>query len=136
MPERSPNVALVIAANDAYNEGDLDAVLEFYAPDVQAFPDASVFPEAGPLLGRKEFRSWIEEIDAAWKDVRWETTEVLAIGAERVLHRGDWGGEGAASGIVTRSNVTGLFTVRDGVICRVEYYFDHDKAVRAAGLSE
>jgi hypothetical protein len=69
-----------------------------------------------------EFRSWIEEIGSAWNGVRWETTEVLAIGVERVLHRGVWGGEGAASGIVARSSVTGQFTVRDGVICRVEYH--------------
>jgi ketosteroid isomerase-like protein len=29
---------------------------------------------------------------------------------------------------VTRSSVTGLFTVRDGEISRVEYFFDHDRA--------
>jgi len=130
------NVKLIVAANHAYNAGDLDTVLEFYAPDIEAFPDASVFPEAGPLHGHDEFRAWIEEIDSAWIGVRWDTTEVVALGSNRVLHRGDWGGEGAASGIVTRSSITGLFTVRDGRISRVEYFFDHDKALRAAELEE
>jgi ketosteroid isomerase-like protein len=61
---------------------------------------------------------------------------VLVVGACKVLHRGDWVGEGAASGLVTRTSLTDLFTVRDGLISRVEYFFDHDKALKAAGLVE
>jgi ketosteroid isomerase-like protein len=39
-------VKLIVASNDAYNAGDLDTVFEFYAADIEAFPDASVFLEA------------------------------------------------------------------------------------------
>jgi ketosteroid isomerase-like protein len=126
----------VLAAVGAYDEGDIDAWAEFLAPDVEAFPDASIFPEPGPLLGRDQYRAWTEEIASAWLSPRWETTEVRAVGADRVLHRGEWGGEGAASGIETHAGVTGLFTVRDGQISRVEFYFDHDRALKAAGLGE
>jgi ketosteroid isomerase-like protein len=129
-------VELVLAMNNAYNAGEIDTMLEFYAPDVEAVPDASVFPEAGALHGRDEFRGWVAEIGRAWIGVRWETREVLAIDANRVMHRGDWGGKGVASGIETYSNVTGLFTVRGGQVSNVEYFFDHDKALKAAGLSE
>jgi ketosteroid isomerase-like protein len=129
------NVALVVSANDAYNAGDIDAAVQFYAPDVEVIPDASVFPEAGVLHGRAELRAWIAGINSAWRAARWETSEVFAVGAERVLHRGEWGGEGAASGIETYSNITGLFTIRDGEISRAQYYFDHDTALHAAGLT-
>jgi ketosteroid isomerase-like protein len=128
------NVALVVAANEAYNAGDTDAAVRFYAPDVEVIPDASVFPEAGVLHGRAEFKTRIEEINSARRTARWETTEARAVDAERVLHRGEWGGAGAASGIETYSNITGLFTIRDGEISRVEYHFDHDTVLRAAGL--
>jgi ketosteroid isomerase-like protein len=129
------NVELVLAAVHAYNAGNIEAWAEFLAPDIEAFPDASIFPESGPLLGRDKYRAWTEEIGSAWISPRWKTTEALAVGADRVLHRGDWGGEGAASGIETYSSNTGVFTVRDGQISRVEFYFDHDRALKAAGLT-
>jgi ketosteroid isomerase-like protein len=130
------NVELVLAALDAYNAGDLDVWQTFLAPDIETFPDASIFPEPGPLLGRDKYRAWTEEIASAWICPRWETREVLAVGSDRVLNRGDWGGEGAASGIETYSSITGVFTVRDSQISRVELYFDHDRALKAAGLRE
>ena len=59
---------------------------------------------------------------------------MLDLGAGRVLHRGDWGGKGAASGVETYSSITGVFTVREGQISRVEFYFNHERALKAAGL--
>jgi ketosteroid isomerase-like protein len=129
------NVEIVKRATDAYNTGDIDALMSFYAPDVEVFPDASVFPEAGPLHGREDCRRWLEEIAMAWVNAQNVTREVFAVGGDRVVHRGDWGGEGVASGIETTSSVTGIFTIRDGVISRVEYFFDHDKALKAVGLA-
>ena len=130
------NVALVLAGHDAYNAGDLDALMELCAPDIEAFPDASVFLESSPLRGRDEFRSWLEEIDSAWISARNDTIEAFALGADRVLHRGQWGGEGAASGLYTTASITDIWTIRDGQIARVEYFFDHDQALKAVGLEE
>ena len=48
----------------------------------------------------------------------------------------DRGGVGATSGIETTSSITGIFTIRDGLISRVEYFFDHDEALKAVGLEE
>jgi ketosteroid isomerase-like protein len=92
-------------------------------------------PESVPVRGRGEWRSWIEDVNSAWIGAQWETTECYALGAHRVLHRGQWGGEGAASGIETSSELTGIFTIRDGLISHVEFYFDHDRALKAAGLA-
>jgi ketosteroid isomerase-like protein len=129
------NVELVIAANHAYNAGDMDAVMSFYAPDVEGYPDAG-FPEARPLVGREKFMSWLQGIDTAWVDAKWLTRDVFALDDGRVVYRGDWGGEGLASGIETASSITGVFTIRDGQISRVEWFFDHDAALKALGLAE
>ena len=126
---------LVLAAVDAYNAGDFEAWEKCIAPDVQTFP-ASVFREAGPLHGRDAYRAWTEEIGSAWISPRWEVTDVLAAGTDLVLCRGDWGGEGVASGIKTYASITGVFTVRADRVTRAEFYFDHAEALKAAGLEE
>jgi ketosteroid isomerase-like protein len=130
------NVELVLAARDAYNAGHFDAFIELCAPDIEAFPDASVFPESSPIHGRHEYRRFLEEIDTAWMRGRNETVETYAVGPDRVLHRGQWGGEGAASGLYTTASLTDIWTIRDGQIARVEYFFDHDQALKAVGLEE
>jgi len=129
------NVEIAQASSNAYNAGDLDAFMECYAPDVEAYPDAG-FPEARPLAGREEFMSWLQGIDAAWVDAKWVASEVFALDDGRVVFRGDWGGEGLASGIETASSITGIFTIRDGQISRVEWFFDHEEALKAVGLAE
>ena len=126
------NVELILATVSAYNAGDLDAWAEFLDPDIEAVPDAS-FPESSPLRGRDNYRTWTEDLARGLLNPRWETTELLDLGADRVLHRGDWGGKGEASGIETHASLTGVFTVRDGVIARAEFYFDHDEALKTVG---
>jgi ketosteroid isomerase-like protein len=128
------NVEIIKRMVEAYNAGDLDTLEGFYTPDVEALPDASVFPEAGPLRGREEWRVWIDQIGAAWTAPHYGISELFAADDGRVVHRGDWGGEGATSGIETVSSITGVYTVRDGQVSRVEYFFDHAEALKAVGL--
>jgi ketosteroid isomerase-like protein len=130
------NVEMALAVTDALNAGDLDRWIEFYAPDVQAFPDVSVWPESRALHGRAEFRSFITDVLNAWTQFRLETVEVFAVGDDRVVWRGDWHGTGAASGLNTSTSLTTVSTVRDGQVARIEYYFDHNQALKAVGLQE
>ena len=59
-------VEIVRRSLDAHNAGDIDAALAYYSPDVEVFPDASVYPEPGPLHGRTEYRRFIEDIASPW----------------------------------------------------------------------
>jgi ketosteroid isomerase-like protein len=130
------NVDMALAVTDALNAGDLDRWIEFYAPDVEAFPDVAVWPESSPLHGRAEFRSFITDVLDAWTQFRLETVEVFAVGDDRVVWRGDWHGTGAASGLNTSTSLTTVSTVRDGQVARIAYYFDHNEALEPVGLAE
>jgi ketosteroid isomerase-like protein len=130
------NAELVRAAIARYNAGDLDAHLALYAPDAEWVPDASAFPEAAPPHGRDEIKRFIKGTGEGFMNLRYELSEVFAVEADRVLARGEWGGEGAGSGIETYSSLTTVWIVRDGEIARVEFFFDHDEALEAVGLSE
>jgi ketosteroid isomerase-like protein len=130
------NVEVVLASTDAYNAGDIDGMLKFYAVDIEAIPDSSAFLEVEQLHGLEAFRDWAIDIGSAWDKVRWEIKEARAVGADRVLVRGDWGGTGQGSGLDIASSFSGVFTVREGQIKRVEYFQDHADALKAVGLAE
>ncbi len=130
------NVNLVLAYHAAYNARGIDTAVGLCAADVEVFPDASVFIEADALVGRDEFRGLLEESWLAWTRCGHEVEEVLDLGDGRVLVRGDWGGVGSTSGAETYRSLSTLYTIRDSQIAKVEYFFDHGKALEAAGLSE
>src|SRR6266487_5366504 len=131
------NVELVRSSIEALRRHGADAYLEFMAEDVEVHPDSSRFPEAKPFRGREEFRRFFAEIDQGWEggDKLSEVREIFPVG-DRVVARADWGGRGQASGIDLRSSLTGIYTVRDGQITKVEFFFDHAQALDAAGLRE
>jgi len=131
------NVELIRSAIEALRAAGADAFLEFTTEDVEAYPDVSRFPEAKPLRGREEFRRFFAEIDQGWEGGA-RTSEIREIfpAGNRVVARADWGGRGQASGIDLHSNLTAIYTVRDGQITKIEFFFDHADALEAAGLSE
>ncbi len=129
------NVNLVLAFHAAYNAHDVDAAADLCAADVEVFPDGSVFPEAG-VVGRDAYRVFMEETWSAWKSCAAEVEEVLDVGDGRVLIRGDWGGIGIASGAESWRSLSSIYTVRDRQIAKVEYFFEHAKALEAVGRRE
>jgi ketosteroid isomerase-like protein len=130
------NLELVRSSIEAYGNGT-DAYLAFMAEDVEVHPDSSRFTEAKPFRGRDEFRRFLAEIDQGWEGGASlsEIREIFPVG-DRVVVRADWGGRGQASGIDLRSSLTAINTIRDGQITKIEFFFDHEKALKAAGLSE
>ena len=131
------NVELVRSATEAYIAGERDAYVdEFFAEDVEVRPDLSRFTEAEPFRGREEFKRFLADVDRGWDGgASAVISEVFPVG-DRVVVRAEWGGRGQASGIDLRSSLTGIYDVRDGWIIKIEYFFDHAEALKAAGLSE
>ena len=133
------NLDIVQRSIDAYNSEDLDAQMQTYAPDAEVFfaQDADTpLPSAGTatsIVGRDAIRAFLRDESSAWR-ARYKTSELLPVAANQVLSRGDWGGIGVASGMELYQNTSVLFTLRDGLIARAEFFGDHDAALRAAGL--
>jgi ketosteroid isomerase-like protein len=129
------NVDLVRRSIEAYVAGDVDAYVEFFAEDVEVFPDVSL-PEAKPFRGREQFRRFVAEVAEGWEGSATGDIQEIFSAGERVIARADWGGKGRTSGIDLRSNLTSVCTFRDGKITRIEYFFNHAEALEAAGLRE
>jgi ketosteroid isomerase-like protein len=130
------NVEIVRRTMEAYIVGDREAFFDFMAEDIEIRPDVSRWPQAEPFRGLEEYRRFNADIDEDWEGgARAEIKEVLPAG-DRVVVRLDWGGTGRTSGIDLRSSLSVIFTVRDGQITKIEFFFDHAKALEAAGLRE
>jgi ketosteroid isomerase-like protein len=131
------NVEIVRRTIEAYNAGDREASFNFIADDVQIYPDVSRFVEAKSLHGREQFKRFVADLDQGWEGgATGVIKEVFPVGDDRVVARAEWGGKGRASGIDLRSSLSSIYTVEDGKIVKIEYFFDHAKALEAAGLSE
>ena len=46
------------------------------------------------------------------------------------------GGTGVASGVEMFSSLSAVYTLEHGRISRVEYFFDHEQALKVVGLEE
>jgi ketosteroid isomerase-like protein len=127
------NVEIVRASNEAWNSGDMDALRELYHPDVIVRP-LEGWPEPGPYVGR-------DAVMRQWEDQRetWDADAVEVIGdyvdtADHVVVRGTW--RGAGHGPDANFEFTAVFTVRQGKIFGIEFFWDHAEALEAVGLSE
>jgi ketosteroid isomerase-like protein len=129
------NVQLVRSAIETHDAGG-DAWLDFVAEDVEIHPDASRWPGAKRFRGREEFRRFVADIDQDFEGSATQVIKEIFATGDRVVARTDWGGTGRASGIDLRADLTTIFTVRDGRIVQIEYFFDHTQALEAAGLRE
>lgn len=127
------NETVVRDAFGAWNAGDMDRLRDMYDPDATLLlpPD---WPETGPFVGRdavmQEYRQLRETFDR--DAVRFLSD--FESGGDRVIVRMDWSGIGRGPEAV--QEVTMVLTVRGGLICGVELFWDHDEARAAANLTD
>jgi ketosteroid isomerase-like protein len=120
---------------DAWNSADLDTLAGLFDADAEVIPDPS-WMEAGPFNGRAAIREWYAGLRGAWDERnKVVITELFEVGG-RVIARIDWQVRGRSSGIEMDFDATSVNTVERRKIVRQRWYFDHDKALQAAGLSE
>ena len=127
------NVAAVQAFVDSWNEGDMDAVRELLDPDVILRP-VSDWPELGPYMGREAAMGFYERLRETFDADTVELTRDLTHAADRVVARWIWHAQG--HGPESNMELTTIFTVRNGKVREAEYFWDHEEALEAAGLSE
>src|SRR5438067_2576614 len=106
------------------------------APGGHRYPDAAVFAEAEPTMGLEPLKSFLVGSAEPWVRPCYPISEASELGDDRVLIRGELGGKGAASGVETFSSLSAVYTLEHGRISRAEYFFDHERALKAVGLEE
>ena len=127
------NVEIVRAFFQAWTAGNMDALRELHDPDAIARPPEG-WPEPGPFVGRDAVMRQFEQLRETWDADASEPISDFIDAADRIVVRAIWRGVG--HGPEATMEWTIVFTVREEKIFGVEFFWDHAKALEAAGLSE
>jgi ketosteroid isomerase-like protein len=127
------NVELSIAALDAYNRRDVEALIALSDPKViwsAAFEretaGGTYRGHAGLREGMEALAEFSDESRAEFPEWRDLGEQVLGLGRFRLRF---------ASGVELDQEAGGLFTWRDGKLLEVRSWISHAEALEAAGLS-
>jgi ketosteroid isomerase-like protein len=119
----------------AYDSGGLDALAEFWHPDIEWRAVEGYIDDVGVMRGpdamRQYYRQWEETFDA----IRTEIEELIEAGDQVIaLLRGV--GRMKQSDAEIDIHYAVLISIRDGKIARGREYSTYQEALEAAGLRE
>jgi len=106
-----------------------DAPIEFITPD-----GGFMGGMAGPFRGLEGLQAGWAEWTQAWESWTFEPTEWVEAAAGQVLLLGESHGRLSAGGTELETHAAGLYTIREGMIVRIQHFLDQDQARRAAGV--
>ncbi|MEK6252930.1 MAG: nuclear transport factor 2 family protein [Actinomycetota bacterium] len=130
------NVEVVRRQFDAFEQGGLNAVAEFWHPEIEWRAVEGAADDVGIIRGRdgvrRYYEGWIEVFDqlhAEVEDVIFEAEEQVGV----VVHNS---GRGRSSGVQTEGRYYVVCKIRDGLIVSGREYETREEALEAAGLRE
>ena len=124
------NVEIVRRMIDAFNDGGIDAVTEYFAPDLE-FHEPPEQPGPRVARGAGETREFFAQFDSAWERHRTEPEEIRARGPDEILLLSIERFRGR-DGIEVAHPAGSIFTLRDGRPVRWRAFWDRETALEAA----
>lgn len=123
---------LVRSAYEAFNRGDIDAVIAVLDREIVWWP-ATDEPVTEPYRGHAGYRKFIRGLLELSPDMRIEIEEIVEAG-DVVVACLQFAGRGRESGAPIEVGETHVARVRDGKIVEVREYRRKSDALEAAGL--
>ena len=130
------NVEIVRDAAAAFNRGDVDTWLEYFADDIDYRAVEGALDDRGPMHGKDAVRAYVQDWLDMFDDFKVEPMELIDAGEDQVIAVGRISGRAKLSGVETDLTSAALYTIRDGKIARGREYWTKEQALEAAGLSE
>jgi ketosteroid isomerase-like protein len=129
------NVELVRRAKEAFNRGEREGALRYFAEDVEWVHPLDPFTGRQTFRGHAELLAFWARLDGQWDEFRSEAKEYIDAG-ERVVVPGRVTGRGRTSGATPSMLEVEVLTVSGGRITRRESYADLAHALEAVGPTE
>ena len=112
-----------------------ERVLQYIDPEVDFNPGLLPPGEETKYVGHEGVKKWIANIRDAWVAVTVEAGERIEVASDRILAIDRWRFEGR-DGIQVEEEVPTAYTLRDGLVVRIDGFTDKAEAFKAVGLSE
>ena len=130
------NIALVRGAYEAFQRGDIDAVLEAFDSNIEWFsPGPSELPFAGARQGHAALREFFAALDETFEIQRFEPKEFLAVD-DKVIVVGEETNRVKATDTVVDTEWAHVVTCRNGKVVRFHEYGDMSAIVAALQKAE
>ena len=128
---REQDLEAVTRGYEAWNKGELGAVLELMDPEIEWAPGAES-PEAGVFTGRDGLAAFVKSWAESFDDFRLEPEEVTVEG-DRAIVLLRQSGRGRGSRIELDIKTVHVWTIRDGVAVAWAAYRNREDALDAIG---
>jgi ketosteroid isomerase-like protein len=130
------NVEVARRSFEAWQNDDYETWIALHDADVEYLGAVERRLGQGVYRGHEGaselWNVWRDEVGGFWI----KSNEIRDLGDGRILHLGQMGFRGSASGINIDSQLALVITLRDGKIVRSMDFTSHDEAVKAVGLEE
>ena len=131
----SENVDVLRRWAQAFNQRDLDTLVDLSSADLEFVPYLANLIETTTYRGHDGLREYFEDADAAWEAVEVQLGEVREF-ADYFVVSGELHGKGRASGLEVRLPLWWVSTFKGGKIARLRPYESEAEALEAVGLRE
>jgi ketosteroid isomerase-like protein len=116
---------------EAYNAGEIEAVLKLFDPSVEVYASPELL-NRGTFHGHQGLRDWLSAWNEAWESFTIDVRSIEAVGDRHAVADVDQTGRGRGSGAEVALAVAYLLEERDGLGVFFAIYPDHDAALAAA----
>ena len=120
----------------AFAEGGLDAMAEFWDPDIDWRAAEGAIDDIGEIHGPVAVHRYMEDWIDTFDDFRVVVEELRDVGDDRVLSIQRLKGRAKLSGTETDLRYAVVYTVRDGKVVRAREYLSVEGALEAVGRRE
>jgi uncharacterized protein len=129
------NVEIVRRVADAWERRDMETVFALYDPAIVWDNSTLPAPSSGSYHGHEQvrqfFQEWLEAFET--QDIRAET---FIDAGDRVVVGHRISGRGKTSGAEVEMHRWMVYSVRNGLVARIDVFETNVQALEAAGLSE
>jgi ketosteroid isomerase-like protein len=130
------NVEFLVDYLQRGTDGGVDAIAEFWDPDINWRAAEGAIDDVGEMHGPEAVRRYIQDWFDMFDDLTVVVEDLVDAGDDRVVAAQRMTGRAKVSGIETEIRFSVVYTVRDGKIVQGREYMDKEQALDAVGLRE
>src|ERR1700730_4182591 len=130
------NLEIVRDSLEALADGGLDALAEFWSPDINWRAIEGAPDDVGEMHGRESARRYVQDWYDTFDNFTVASEELLDVGDDRVVAVQHLTGRARLSGVETELRYAVVYTLCERKIARVREYRDREEALDAVGLRE